>query len=101
MSEQLYCHEMKPGDWVVGHTAYYQPPNGRALVPGKIVAVRSPGKVVFEIDTLLMILGLPRRSTWTYRRSRDRWFQKGTNGKSDEGGLFMVSSAKPARRATA
>jgi hypothetical protein len=66
------------GDLVVGHQVYAFLPNNLPAVPAKVVAVSASGHaVIIEVDRVLAIFGLPRRTEWTWRKQVTAYQQKG------------------------
>lgn len=65
------------GDLVVGHKVYAFMPGDLPAIPGTIVAVSASGhSVTMEVDRVLSIFGLPRRTEWTWRRSVGAYQEK-------------------------
>lgn len=88
--EKLRAKLMSKGDFVVGHEAVYFPPHPAPYVTGKIVEAK-PATVRFEIDGVIAaIIGLPRRSTWTFRNKAGGWYQKGSRPLKNETGLCLL-----------
>lgn len=67
------------GDLVPGHRVWAYAP-GLPAVPGRVVSATA-ATVTVELDTILAVLGLPKRSTWTWRGGPGRYQQKGTSGR--------------------
>jgi hypothetical protein len=80
----------KKGDLVAGHKVYAFFPKLPA-VPGKIVAVSESGhSVTFEVGAVLAVMGLPRCTEWTWRKSVNAYQQKGSRTERG-GGLALVT----------
>lgn len=69
------------GDLVAGHRVYAVFPDLPA-VPGEIVETSKSGhSVTMKISGVLGVLGLPRRTVWTWREDEKSYQQKGTRTK--------------------
>lgn len=79
------------GDLVPGHQVYAFLPGNLPAVPGKIVAVSQSGhSVTLEVGEVLSILGLPRRTEWTWREAMGAYQQKGVRSSPDWGLALVV-----------
>lgn len=66
------------GDLVAGHKVYAIMPGDLPAIPGTIAAVSASGhSVTMQIEPVLAIMGLPRRSEWTWRAKAGAYQQKG------------------------
>lgn len=74
------------GDLVKGHRVFAYWP-GLPAVPGVIIAA-SDARVKMEIEPGLSILGLPRRTEFTWRRSYGSYQQAGLPSRSGAGLLL-------------
>lgn len=93
MSKPIKTKAPGKGDLVVGHKVYAFVGNDLPAIPCHVVAVSKSGhEVTVEVDGVLVALGLPRRTTWTWRRSVSAYQDK--NAKTQRGhGLALVVGA--------
>ena len=77
--------------FVAGHRAIYLPKPSLPAVPG-VIAEAAATRVVFEVGAgLALLLGIARRTVWTWRKGRG-WFQHGTRPAKGERGLMLLRS---------
>jgi len=79
------------GDLVRGHRVFAYLGNGLPAVPGKIVEA-TEATVVMEVDAVLGILGLPRRTRWTWRKGVGTYQQ---HGQRSQPGIGLLLDRRP------
>lgn len=82
------------GDLVVGHRVFAIMPKGLPAVPGTITEA-TPSTVTMEVGEVLSVLGLPRRTKWTWRASCQAYQQQGERSRA---GVGLVIDSRPKNR---
>ena len=69
----------KKGDLVVGHKVYAILPGNLPAIRAKVIATSPTGHTLtIDVGELFSILGIPRRTEWTWRKSVHAYQQKGS-----------------------
>ena len=84
----------KKGDFVPGHQAMAFLGGDLPCVRGRITYASKSGHCVeFEVNRVLEVMGFPRRSCWTWRKSVGAYQQRGWPTRNGQGLAIIKSPA--------